>query len=176
MSFRIDKRQFQELNECMSFRLLLSAAAATAATALVSCTQTTHISGIADLPLKSTQVPDMSWQTSPLRANAQYLLYGTNTERQKAARLGDYYYVNWYDAAPTRPAKLVMRYTQARTASKLFTRTIDYPAPREGRKTRKTEFFFAGEERKHGGDILTWRIELYLDDKLVDSRQSYLWE
>ncbi len=160
----------------MSFRLLLSAAAT--AMALVSCsgTDTPHITGIADLPLKTTEVPDMSWQKSPLRANAQYLLYGTNTEKQKSSRLGDYYYVNWYDAEPTRPAKLVMRYTQARTASQLYTRTIDYPAPRDKARTLKAEFFFNGEERRRGGDVLTWRIELYSDGKLVDSRQSYLWE
>ncbi len=163
----------------MSFRPLLSAAlTALAATTLVSCqaTDSTRITGLADLPLKTTEAPDMSWQKSPLRANAQYLLYGANTYRQKSSRLGDYYYVDWYDADPTRPVKLVMRYTQARTASQLFTRTIDYPAPREHARTHKAEFFFNGEERKLGGDILTWRMELYVDGKMVDSRQSYLWE
>ncbi len=162
----------------MSFRLLLSAAAATLSMTLVSCqgTDSTRITGIVDLPLKTTEVPDMSWQKSPLRANAQYLLYGTNTGKQKAARLGDYYYVDWYDADPTRPVQLVMRYTQARTASKLYTRTIDYPAPRKKARSHKAEFSFNGEERKLGGDILTWRMELYVDGKMVDSRQSYLWE
>ncbi len=163
----------------MSFRLtLLSAALATVAATLVSCqgTGTSRITSMADLPLKSTDLPDTSWQKAPLRTNAQYLLYGANTHRQKIARLGDYYYVNWYDADPTRPARLVMHYTQARTASKLFTRTIEYPAPREKAEGRKAEFFFNGEDRKRGGDILTWRVELYVGDDLVDSRQSYLWE
>ena len=163
----------------MSFRLLLSAAVATtAALALVSCqgVEGSHITGIADLPLKTTQVPGRDWQQSPLRANAKYLLYGANTRQQKADRLGDYYHVRWYDADPTQPVKLVMRYTQALTASKEFTRTIDYPAPRESTGSYKAEFFFNGADRKKGGDILTWRIELYSGDKLVDSRQSYLWE
>ncbi len=162
----------------MSFRLLLSAAATLATLTLVSCsgTDATRITSIADLPLKTTVVPGMSWQQSPLRANAKYLLYGTNTTKQKRERLGDYYFVNWYDAEPTRPAQLVMRYTQARTASQLYTRTIDYPAPRKSAGTREAEFFFNGEERRLGGDILTWRIELYVDGKMVDSRQSYLWE
>ncbi len=159
----------------MSFRLLLSAAAA--ALALASCqTATTRIVGMADLPLKTTEVPAMSWQQSPLRANAQYLLYGTNTAKQKADRLGDYYYVEWYDADPTQPVKLVMHYTQARTASKQFTRTLEYPAPREDAGHHKAEFFFNGPERKDGGDILTWKVELYSGGKLMDSRQSYLWE
>ncbi len=162
----------------MSFRLLLSAAAATAAFSLVSCQQTgwTHITGIADLPLKTTAVPGKAWQQSPLRANSLYLLYGTNTKKQKVDRIGDYYHVRWYDADPTQPVKLVMRYTQARTASEELTHTIDYPAPRESAGSHKAEFFFNGPERKKGGDILTWRIELYSGGKLVDSRQSYLWE
>ncbi len=162
----------------MSFRLLLSAAAAVTVMALVSCTGTgtTRITGIVDLPLKSTEIPDMSWQQSPMRANTRYLLFNSNTHKQKEARLGDYYYVDWYDADPTQPIKLVMRYTQARTASKLYTRTIDYPAPRDKARTYKTEFFFNGEERKLGGDVLTWRIELYVNGKVVDSHQSYLWE
>ena len=163
----------------MSLRLLLSAALATcAASALVSCsgTEGTHITGMADLPLKTTELPGTSWQQSPLRANAQYLLYGTNTRSQKKDRLGDYYYVSWYDADPTQPVKLVMTYTQARTASQLFTRTIDYPAPRESVGSHKAEFFFNGEERKLGGDILTWKIDLYAEGKLVDSRHSYLWK
>ncbi len=174
----IDKRRIQGFNECMSVRLLLSAVAATAVLSLVSCsgTDASRITGVADLPLKSIGVPGTSWQMSPLRANAQYLLYGTNTKAQKINRIGDYYYVDWYDAEPARPAQLVMHYTQARTASQLFTRTIDYPAPRESTGTRKAEFFFNGKERRLGGDILTWRIELLVDGKVVDSRQSYLWE
>ncbi len=162
----------------MSFRLLLSAAAATTAMALVSCSssETTRITGLVDLPLKTTAVPDTSWQQSPLRANAKYLLFGTNTRAQRAARLGDYYYVDWYDADPSLPVKLVMHYTQARTASKILTRTIEFPAPRKRARSYKSEFIFNGPERRQGGDILTWRIELYVDGKMVDARQSYLWE
>ncbi len=163
----------------MSLRLLLSATLATAAlTSFVSCQQANHtcITGMADLPLKTIDEQETSWQKSPLRANSQYLLYGANTDKQKAERLGDYYYVNWYDADPTQPVRLVMHYTQAQTASKLYTRTIDYPAPREKAASRKAEIFFNGEQRQRGGDILTWRVELYVDGKLVDSRQSYLWE
>ncbi len=158
----------------MSFRLLLSAAIA--ATALVSCSSPSHITGIADLPLKTPAIPGTEWQQSPLRANAKYLLFNANSKKAKLARVGDYYYVNWHDGSPALPSKLVMRYTQARTASQELTRSIDYPAPRKGTGTVKAEFFFNGKERKLGGDILTWRIELYVDGKLVDSRQSYLWE
>ncbi len=162
----------------MSFRLPLFATAAPLVLALVSCsgTDTPRITGVVDLPLKTSTTPDMSWEKSPLRANAQYLLYGANTNKQRIARVGDYYYVEWYDAEPSRPAKLVMTYTQALTASKLYTRTIDYAEPRDKARTIKAEFAFNGEERKLGGDILTWRLELFVDGRKVDSCQSYLWE
>ncbi len=150
---------------------------ALAALVLVSCqTQGTRITDMADLPLKSTAVPGMYWQMSPLRANAKYLLYGANTKKQRADRVGDYYYFWWYDAEPQKPVKLVMRYTQARSASEELSRTIEYKEPRDKAREHKATFFFAGPERRRNGDVLTWRTELYVDGELKDSRQSYLWE
>ncbi len=149
-----------------------------AALGLSAChqAQVTRITDMADLPLKSTDVPDMDWQLSPLRSNAQYLLYGANTKQQRLDKVGDYYYFWWYDAEPQKPVKLVMRYTQALTASKELTRTVEYKEPRPKAKEHKATFFFAGPERRQKGDVLTWRVELYVDGKLVDSRQSYLWK
>ncbi len=162
----------------MSFRMLLSAATAAAALSLSSCSgpDASYIANVVDLPLKTIALPGKDWQQSPLRANATYQLYGTNTKKQKRARLGDYYYVNWYDAEPTKPTQLVMTYTQAKTASQPQVRTIDYSAPRKGKSTIKSEFNFNGAERRRDGDILTWKIELKVDGKVVDAKQSYLWE
>ncbi len=145
---------------------------------LGACSQhrETALLGIEDLPLKSVEVPGMDWQVSPLRANAQYVLYSANSAAERANRVGDYYYVRWYDAQPDKPVKLVMSYTQALTASRVRTREAVISAPRPRKGYRKTEFFFAGPERAHQGDILSWKVELYVDGKLCDSRQSYLWE
>lgn len=144
----------------------------------VSCTvdRRTHFTGIDDLPLKSATMPGNSWAESPLRANANYILHGAKSQRQRENLVGDYYYVSWYDADPDKPVKLVMLYTQAQTASQVLSQSTELPAPRKGRAYRKAKFFFAGEERKRKGDILSWRMELYVDGQLVDSRQSYLWE
>lgn len=144
----------------------------------VSCSadRATHITEISDLPLRSAERPGISWAESPLRANANYVLHGAESHLQREARVGDYYFVSWYDAAPEEPVRLAMHYTQAKTASQILTRTEDLPAPRKGRAHRKAHFFFAGKERKEKGDILSWRIELYVGGKLVDARQSYLWE
>lgn len=145
---------------------------------LGACSQqrNTALLGIDDLPLKSLELPGMDWQMSPLRAHAQYLLYSANTGAERAKRLGDYYYVRWYDAQPEKPVKLLMSYTQALTASRVLTREVELAEPRAKAGSRKTEFFFSGPERARRGDILSWKVELYVDGKLCDSRQSYLWK
>ena len=143
---------------------------------LVSCaTEQSRIIEVTDLPLKDISPASMSWQVSPIRAHAQYVLYGAQSEKERRTRIGDYYFVDWYDADPTRPVKLEMVYTQAITASKLLTRTMEFTEPRQSAGSRKSNFFFNGEDRAKSGDIMTWRINLYVDGKLADSRHSYLW-
>lgn len=144
----------------------------------VACTQvqTTRITNLTDLPLKSTTVPDWDWEKAPLRANARYAMYKAHTVNQRKDRLGDYYYLDWYDAEPQQPVKIVMSYTQALTGAAVLTRTIEFNKPRTKAGSRQTQFFFSGPERAKGGDIMSWRIDLYCGGKLVDHRQSYLWE
>lgn len=158
-------------------RLLHRLLALAAAAFLCSCaTQRTRLTDITDLPLKSTNPANMSWQVSPIRAHVQYVLYGAQSAKERNDRIGDYYFVDWYDADPALPVQLEMQYTQALTASKVLSRTIDFTQPRPSSGSRKSHFFFNGAERAKCGDIMTWRINLYVDGKLVDSRHSYLWQ
>lgn len=143
---------------------------------LVSCTQTTRLTNVADLPLKTVLLPSLDWQMSPLRSNAQYVLYGANSMKERQERLGDYYFVNWYDAQPELPVRVEMLYTQALTASQVLARDVELKEPRRSAGSRKTHFFFNGAERVKRGDVLSWRVNLYVDGKLVDSRRSYLWQ
>lgn len=144
---------------------------------LAACQQqATVITSIADLPLKDTTPPKFSWQTAPLRANAQYILCEANSEAERKAKLGDYYFLRWYDAEPQKPVRVVMKYTQAKTGPEVLEMVKEYKAPRTGKGEQKEKFFFNGAERAEKGDILSWRIELWCDGKLADSRQSYLWE
>ena len=131
---------------------------------------------VSDLPLKSVDEPSRAWESAPLRANAMYVLHGAESNKARRDRIGDYYFVTWYDAQPSRPTKLVMQYTQAATGAKVLSSTIDYSAARRSAGRRTDRFFFAGEDRKKRGDIMTWRMDLYVDGKSVDSKQSYLWE
>lgn len=145
---------------------------------VIACTQvqTTRITDMADLPLKTTTLPAENWKNAPLRANAQYVLYGTNTEAERLLRKGDYYFLSWYDAEPQKPVRLEMQYTQALTGADVLTRSVEYKEPREEAGSRKEQFFFSGEERAKRGDVMTWKVSLYLDGQLVDTLQSYLWE
>lgn len=113
---------------------------------------------------------------APLRANAQFMMYGANTEKERKLRIGDYYFLRWYDAEPQKPVRVEMLYTQALTGADVLTRTVEYNEPREEAGTRREQFHFSGEDRAKQGDVMTWKINLYVDGQLVDSRQSYLWE
>lgn len=163
------------LNNGMRISLSILASVCLAA---VSCTQvqTTRITDMADLPLKTTNLPGEDWKNAPLRANAQFVLYGANTDAERELRKGDYYFLRWYDAEPQKPVRLVMHYTQALTGADVLTRTVEYKEPREDAGSRREQFFFSGEERARRGDVMTWKVELYSDGKLVDTLQSYLWE
>lgn len=145
---------------------------------LASCQQQqgTHIISLSDLPLKDTTPPGFNWQNAPLRANAQYILCEANSAAERKDKLGDYYFLRWYDAEPQQPARVVMKYTQAKTGPEVLERVVEYKEPRESAASHKEKFFFNGPERAEKGDILSWRIELWCNGELKDSRQSYLWE
>ncbi|MBR5879644.1 MAG: hypothetical protein IKY91_08790 [Akkermansia sp.] len=159
----------------MRARLVLSAVAA-CLFAACSQVQTSHITGMVDLPLKTTALPNDRWQEAPLRANAQYVLYGANSNKERRLRIGDYYFLSWYDAEPQKPVRVEMLYTQALTGADVLSRVVEYNEPRESCGTRKEKFHFSGPERAKRGDVMTWKVNLYCDGKLVDSLQSYLWE
>lgn len=163
------------LNRGMRARLVLSIIAS-CLLAACSQVQTPYISGMVDLPLKTTELPNERWQEAPLRANAQYVLYGANSNKERKLRIGDYYFLSWYDAEPQQPVRIEMLYTQALTGGDVLSRVVEYNEPRESSGSRKEKFHFSGSERAKRGDIMTWKVNLYCDGKLVDSLQSYLWE
>lgn len=159
-----------------SWRALAFLGAFFAAALMPGCATVSSIRTISDLPLKNTSLPGMGWELSSMRANAQYVLYGANSGKERSARMGDYYYVLWHDAQPSLPARVEMLYTQAGTASKVLERHVDLVRPRRFSGMRKCVFTFNGPQRAKNGDVLSWRINLYSDGKLVDSRHSYLWQ
>lgn len=156
------------MKKCLAFPLACCMAV------LASCASSgPHIDKVMDLPLKDTHRPD--WDTGMLRANANYMLFGAVTQQDRENLLGDYYFVTWSDDRPDLPARLVFRYTQARTGSRVLESIMEYKPGRSGGTVREV-FAFNGPDRKNDGDILTWKLLLEVDGKVVDSKQSFLWE
>ncbi len=145
---------------------------------LTACTSynKTQLLEIVELPVKTTRDYDWSWHNSSLRAHSKYIFFGANTSKERRARLGDYYFVSWYDNDPTQDITVHMYYTQSASGSKILARTQTIPAPRDSKGTHKVEFFFTGAERAQRGDILSWKMDIYAGNTLLDSKQSYLWQ
>lgn len=111
-----------------------------------SCSQTVRITELADLPVKNTTLYSMDWEVSPLRANYQYVFHGAHSHKARKARVGDYYFLSWYDAEPEKPVRIVMQYTQAGSASELRSCTVEYAQPRRSSGYRKVNFQFIKEK------------------------------
>ena len=187
----------------MRFRVLLPVLCSVAL--LSACTQTVRITEVADLPVKDTTLYSMSdWEVSPLRANYQYVFHGAHSNKARRARLGDYYFLSWYDAEPEKPVKIVMQYTQPRRSSGY--RKVNFQfvkAKTEGAAVELAQDtamplgvtptkvrYSVPESLMHGtvrvpvnahaadGDILSWRMDVYCGDETTprDTRKSFLWD
>lgn len=133
------------LNIGMKLRALLPVLCGVAL--LPACTQTVRIIEVADLPVKGTTLYSMAdWEVSPLRANYQYVFHGAYSNKARMSRVGDYYFLSWYDAEPQKPVRIVMQYTQAGSASELRSCTVEYAHPRRSSGYRKVNFQFIREK------------------------------
>lgn len=150
---------------------------------LFSCAvQTSHIEHVTEIPLKTTSIP--AEDVGMHRSQSTFLLHGAVSHEQRLQRLGQYYFVTWYDAMPDKPAKLILLYRQGTTGSKILSKSISYPAGRDGGIQRPV-FEFTGDEahkyNKDGasikGQILAWKLMLVDEHgKTISERHSYLWD
>lgn len=127
----------------MRLRALISALCCL--TVLTACQQTQ----MADLPIKGTALHSMDWDVSPLRANYQYAFHGAYSSKAMKERVGDHYFLSWYDDTPEQPVTIVMQYTQAGTASEVRSCTVKYATPRDSSGRRKVSFLFVKEKGKN---------------------------
>lgn len=139
---------------------------------LPSCSSDSYIDRVREVPLKSLVVPAVD--SGLHRANASYLMHGAITSQERLDRLGQYYYVVWKDGQPEKPATIEMKYQQSKTGSTVLTRTAKLKPGRSGGMTR-TNFEFNGANYRDNGDVLSWKLTLFIDGKPVSSRRSYLW-
>lgn len=141
---------------------------------LCSCAPSeTKIISVHEYTLKSTNQPD--FDAGLLYTEYSAIMYGAIESKERDNRLGNYYYVIWEDSQPNLPAKLVFEYQQGATGSKVLSITQNI-RPRKSATSNKTLFTFNGEKRKLSGDILAWKLTLWVNNKPVSSKQSFLWQ
>lgn len=110
-----------------------------------------------------------------VRMEKERHLRGAVSMEQRRQRLGQYYTIQWADAAGAGqgPVTVVFQYQQGATASLVKRMTREFPAAdAEG----KTEFAVIGDNYFKGGKVLTWKATLLRGKRELATRQSYLWQ
>jgi len=142
---------------------------------LVSCAQDGGVLDVNSFHLRNTE--DLDDNYGMIRAEQMRVLHGAVTREERQDRLGQYYKVRW-DTRSVPNVKIgrtevVFKYHQAATASKVLEQRVAYGA---GGEKGIADFEIRGENYFNGGRVLSWKIELQRDGRVLDSRQSYMWE
>lgn len=101
-------------------------------------------------------------------------LYGAVSMAERRNRLGQYYNLFWNDAAGANqgPVELVFEYQQGATASLVKRMSQTFPA---SDASGTAEFPIIGDNYFKGGKVLTWKASLMRGQRVIATRQSYLW-
>lgn len=120
-----------------------------------------------ELPLEVNEDEPM------LRGERLRRMHGAIGIREQEQRLGQYYTVLWHDDAVGAPVRVVMRYRQASSGSRVLWKEQEFAGEQQ---EGKAEFRVVGDDYIDGGRVLAWRVSLLRGEHEVASRQSYLWE
>ncbi len=139
---------------------------------LVSCAGRNGSVQIRQYHLRSLS-PDTAG-VAGIRAENLKRFYGAISAEERRQRLGHYYTIEWDgpEGQEHEPVRLVFRYRQAATGSKVHRREITASTGRKG----KTELQIIGPGYLEGGRVLSWHLSYYRGKDLIESRQSYLWD
>lgn len=152
---------------------IIAALSPVLAGALVACSSAPPgIERVKEFNLLTTNYSGMSKGLT--RAQTAATLYGAMLDTEKEDKLGQYYTIYWGDTEPELPVDLVFEYQQASTGSKVFTKTMNFPAGRKGGR-QQSHFDFIGPEYKKGGTVMTWCATLKRAGQPLSRRTSYLW-
>ena len=99
-------------------------------------------------------------------------LYGAVSEDERGLRRGNYYHVRWRGLGGEQPVRVVFEYRQARTGA--LVKRLERVGAASGKGSE--EIKIAGEDYRRNGRVLAWRATLYDGERLVDKKQSYLWD
>lgn len=107
-----------------------------------------------------------------IRAEMNKRLHGAVTLAERNLRRGNYYHVRWRGLSGTGQVKIRFEYRQARTGAQVKERVITAEGSRKGSR----EIVVGGREYLRDGHVQSWRVSLFDGERLVATKQSYLWE
>lgn len=102
-----------------------------------------------------------------------YHLYGAISNKQREARVGNYYSVMWKVTDRSQPVKVRLEYRQQATGLAVKTKEMDVPAVDKNNVTR---FAVIGEEYSTNGPVTAWRVSLVRGKQVLAESKSYLWD
>ena len=103
---------------------------------------------------------------------AKYWNHGAVSEKDKQAKKGNIFVINWQNDG--RPENLTVRldYRQANTRDRVMTQTQEY---RDFEGHEKTVIKVTGDDYLRGGVVNSWRISIVRDGKIVAQEKSFIW-
>ena len=102
-------------------------------------------------------------------------LHGAVSMAERRAKLGQYYTLIWSDpaGADQGEVELVFQYLQGASASRVKQMVRNFPA---SDSHGSVEFAVIGDDYIKGGKVLAWKATLQRGNRVIASRQSYLWQ
>jgi hypothetical protein len=110
-----------------------------------------------------------------IRMEKERRLRGAVSMEERKERLGQYYTLIWHDpeGAGQGAAEVVFQYQQGATGSRVKRMSKTFPASAvEG----SAGFAVIGENYFDGGKVLAWKASLQRGERVLATRQSYLWQ
>jgi hypothetical protein len=103
---------------------------------------------------------------------SKYWNHGAVLEKDKQAKKGNIFVINWQNNG--RPENLTVRldYRQANTRERVMTKTQEY---KDFEGYEKTVIKVTGDDYLRGGVVNSWRISIVRDGKIVAQEKSFIW-
>jgi len=102
----------------------------------------------------------------------KYFDHGAVTQAQIASRKGHYYIVNWATDGPAEPLTLRFDYRQKNTRDRVNTVEIPY---QQAKGSMKGTFSVTGDSYTTDGDVISWRISVVRNGKIIAQKKSFVW-
>jgi hypothetical protein len=102
-----------------------------------------------------------------------YRLYGAISNKQRLARAGNYYDIQWSAKDRSQPVKVRLEYRQEKTGLAVKTLEQEVASPS---RNNLTSFSIIGDDYVTRGPVGSWRVTLLRGKDVLSEAKSYLWE